>query len=577
MVFRSWLNSCPGHHLNRSIGRTLCLISIAIGLAGFSPATAPAFGQQSQKPAQSELSNVQRLNVLRSKLESMRRSLESAIAGMNAQDTADKKANPDDPRERLRGLTKEVTSIRGEVDDLISKSEKSERFDASTIDSLETSVAELNTRVQNSLQETAGARKGETATYRPFTPKPEKKKRGLLGRMIPFHGGSGGDEKYRDLTSTTAPGRDRVLFEEAAREVRKGSHETGRLLFNTIITTYPDSPYLSLSKLAIADSFYLEGGTSSLVQAAQAYQDWLTFFPTDPLADDAMLKVAESEMRQMGLSDRDITHARKAEQRLKALLQQFPQTELRPTVESRLREVQDNLAMHDLQVGNFYYDSRYIHQKGGLKGAQDRYKEIVEKYPNFCFMDQVLFRLGNTYQQEEEPDEAAKYYQQLLRDYPNSQYLDKAKDQLNVIGSAIPEPDPIKKNLPQCEKPTFMQNLMQQVSGSANVTTGSDGILITRHGEGQDLIDVAIANGGELPANVQPVIQRTPPARAPINPTVQPDALPEQKKVGITIQPTPNGPQPDRINPAVPAAPAGGTPPEKKPQPKASPTPQTNP
>jgi hypothetical protein len=122
-----------------------------------------------------------------------------------------------------------------------------------------------------------------------------------------------------------------------------------------------------------------------------------------------------------------------------------------------------------------------------------------------------------------------------------------------------------------------MQNLMQQVSGSANVTTGSDGILITRHGEGEDLLDVAIANGGELPANVQPVIQRTPPARAPINPAVQPDALPEQKKVGVTIQPTPNGPQPDRINPAVPAAPAGSTPPEKKPQPKASPTPQTNP
>src|SRR6266581_4482458 len=380
MVFRLWPNSYSGRHLSRSIGRTLCLISIAIGLVGFSPATAPAFGQQSQKPAQSELSNVQRLNVLRSKLESMRRSLESAIAGMNAQDTADKKANPDDPRERLRGLTKEVTSIRGEVDDLISKSEKSERYDASTIDSLETSVADLNTRVQNSLQETAGARKGETANYRPFTPKPEKKKRGLLGRMVPFHGGGGGDEKYRDLTSTTAPGRDRVLFEEAAREVRKGSHETGRLLFNTIITTYPDSPYLSLSKLAIADSFYLEGGTSSLVQAAQAYQDWLTFFPTDPLADDAMLKVAESEMRQMGLSNRDITHARKAEQRLKALLQQYPQTKLRPTVEDRLREVQESLAMHNLVIARFYYESRYQKGRGtGLKGAQSRLKEIVDR------------------------------------------------------------------------------------------------------------------------------------------------------------------------------------------------------
>src|SRR6266496_134003 len=514
MVFRSWLNSCPGHHLNRSIGRRLCLISIAIGLAGFSPATAPAFGQQSQKPAQSELSNVQRLNVLRSKLESMRRSLESAIAGMNAQDTADKKANPDDPRERLRGLTKEVTSIRGEVDDLISKSEKSERFDASTIDSLETSVAELNTRVQNSLQETAGARKGETATYRPFTPKPEKKKRGLLGRMIPFHGGGGGDEKYRDLTSTTAPGRDRVLFEEAAREVRKGSHETGRLLFNTIITTYPDSPYLSLSKLAIADSFYLEGGTSSLVQAAQAYQDWLTFFPTDPLADDAMLKVAESEMRQMGLSDRDITHARKAEQRLKALLQQYPDTKLRPTVEDRLREVQENLAMHNLLIARFYYDSRYQRGHGsGLKGAQSRLKEIVDKYPCFSYNDEVLFRLATTYQNEEEPDEAAKYYQQLIQGFPESDYNDKAREQLTIIGAPIPEkatPNSCAKR----ESQSFMGNLMQQVSGKAEVTVQKDGILISRNGkDGKDLIDEALKYNGQLPANTTPIapVQRANP------------------------------------------------------------------
>src|ERR1700754_5084805 len=152
-------------------------------------------------------------------------------------------------------------------------------------------------------------------------------------------------------------GRYRVLFEEAAKEVRKGHHDTGRLLFATIINTYPDSPFLPLAKLAIADSFFLEGTTSALIQAAQAYQDWLTFFPTDPLADDASLKVAEAEMRQMGLSNRDITHARKAEIKLKALLQTYPQSPLRPTVEDRLREVQENLAMHNLSIARFYQDT----------------------------------------------------------------------------------------------------------------------------------------------------------------------------------------------------------------------------
>ena len=100
------------------------------------------------------------------------------------------------------------------------------------------------------------------------------------------------------------------MFAEAAKQACKSNYEAARILFNVIITTYPDSPYLPHAKLAIADTFYLEGTTGALIQAAAGYQEWLTFFPTDPLADEVMLKVAESEMRKMGLPDRDTTPAR---------------------------------------------------------------------------------------------------------------------------------------------------------------------------------------------------------------------------------------------------------------------------
>jgi outer membrane protein assembly factor BamD len=368
------------------------------------------------------------------------------------------------------------------------------------------------------LQATAGARTTSVST----APANKKKKKGRFFGLL----GGGSDNKYEELTGTVAAGRDRVLFEEAAKEVRKGNHETGRLLFSTIINTYPDSGFLPLAKLAIADSFYLEGTTSALVQAAQAYSDWLTFFPTDPLADDAMLKVAEAEMRQMGLSDRDITHARKAEQRLKALLQQYPDTNLRAIVEDHLRETQESLAMHGYQIGNFYLDARYKGRKGGLKGAQSRFKEVLDKYPNFSLRDGVLFKLAYTYQQEEEPDEAAKYYQELLRNFPNSEYADKAKEQLSIIGVPIPEPDPTRKNLAPAERPGFMGSLMKEVSGRADVTVGKDGILISKDKkEGvNDLIDEALRYNGQLPANVTPVapVQHGPIRPATSNPNPRP-------------------------------------------------------
>ncbi len=546
-MFCSLVRRVSPHGVFRLVSLAVALFAVALSAAGVMSAQ----GNKSQS-AQAGLSNLQRMDIMRSKLDAMRRTLDGAIAAVNAKDTGNKEKNADDPRTRLRGLDKEVGSVLSEINDLRAKEERADKYDTSKIDGLEVSVTELNTRVEAALQATAAARTAGSQTSSDYQPKPQKGKRRFLG-LLPGKR----NDKYSELTGTVAPGRDRVLFVEAAHEVRKGNHETGRLLFTTIITTYPDSPYLAMAKLAIADSFYLEGTSSSLIQAGQAYQDWLTFFPTDALTCDAMLKVAETEMRQMGLSDRDITHARKAEQRLKVMLQQCPQSTLRPQAEVRLRETQDSLAMHNLQIARFYLDARYRNHKGGLKGGQDRLKEILEKYKNFCLTDEVLFRTATTYQEEEEPDEAAKYYQQLVRDYPNSEYLEKAKDQLNIIGAAIPDPDPIKKDLPVCEKLTFMQNMMQQISGSANVTTSHDGILITRKGEGNDLIDKAIQNNGQLPDSaLQPVIQRAPDRR-PLSqptPTTSPQETPDKKKIGISVQPTSSRPLPDQVNPATPPA-----------------------
>jgi len=473
--------------------RFFALISLCALMIGLSQVVLA----QRQGSGPAELSDAQRLDVMTSKLELMRRSLNSALSAMAPADKSkDKKANPDDPAVRLRNLEKDVSSLITEVNDLRTKNDKAEKFDPTSLDRLESAVAEMSPRVDSALQQTAGAK---NAVANSAASSNKKKKKGFLGIF------GGGDDKYAELTGAPVAGRDRVLFEEAAKEVRKNNYDTGRLLFSTIINTYPDSPFLSLAKLAIADSFFLEGTTSALIQAAQAYQDWLTFFPTHPLADDAMLKVAESEMRQMGLPDREITHAKKAELRLKVLLQQYPKSSLRPLVEDRLREVQENLAMHNLAVARFYQTARYEQGKGGLKGAQGRLKEIVEKYPCFSYNDEVLYRLATTYQAEEEPDEAAKYYQQVVQQFPQSEFNEKAREQLNIIGAPIPE----KITPNECAKKSqlgFVGSLMQQVSGKAEVSFNKDGVLISKDGkEGTDLIDEALKYNGELPENRIPV------------------------------------------------------------------------
>lgn len=510
------------------------LVLGAILVLGFGASVALAQG--------GEGSPAQRLDVMRSKLDSMRRSLNSAASSVKDDAQKDDKSKAEDAATRLKGLEKEAGSVLSEVNELRTKNDRAERVEARDIEKLETTVAELSTRVDAALRETASVRGASTSASN------KKKKKKFLG----IFGGGDGDDKYAELTGEAMAGRDRELFEVAAKEVRKGNYDTGRLLFNTIITTYPDSPFLSLSKLAIADSFYLEGTTSMLIQASQSYQDWLTFFPTDPLSDRVMLKMAEAEMRQMGLSNRDVTRARKAEQRLKAILQQYPNTPLRKDVEQRLFEVQENLGMHSLQIARFYRD-RFYRGVGGLKGAQSRAKEILEKYPKFTYMDEVLFMLGDLYVQEEEPDEAAKYFQMIARDWPNSEYAEKAKEELNKIGAPIPAPDPIKAPLPRPERPGMMSVLFTEIAGTANVTVDKNGVLISKDGKtGNDLIDEAIANQGQL-RTVAPVPreERRQPARQfPQGTTPTPSRGP--------AQPSPAPTNPTTSAPAT-TAPAGTT------------------
>lgn len=446
----------------------------------------------------------QRLEVMRQKIETMRRSLNGTISVLrdeNKDDPAkkDDKDKVDSPLGRLISLEKDVSRLSSEVNSLRGKLDRSEKFEMSEIDQLEQAVGEMVTRVDAVQLETANARAASDSPE--GKPRETKKKKKFLGIF-----GGGGDDEYDELIGSVSPGRDRELFIVATREIRKKRFDVGRLLFQTIITTYPDSPYLPMAKLAVADSFFLEGGTSSLIQAIAAYQDWLTFFPTHALADRVVLKIGESEMRQIGLPDRDATRAKRAEVRLKALLQQYPNTILKKEAEERLAQVQNNLGLHNLYIGNYYYTLSVSQGKSGLKGAQSRYLEILEKYPQFGYMDEALFKLAVTYMTEEETDQAARYFQRIVRDYPNSEYVAKSKEQLELIGASIPEPNPERASFSRPDDGGFFANFKNQFLGIYPMTIDKNGVLMTRDFDKCkfELIDQIIANQGDLYTNQIP-------------------------------------------------------------------------
>jgi len=229
---------------------------------------------------------------------------------------------------------------------------------------------------------------------------------------------------------------DKVLYGKAMEDIKHGRHEVGRLNLQTLINTYPDSEFLADAKLAIADSYYKEGGTANLTQAVQAYKDFGIFFPMLKEAAYAQLQVAMTHYKQMEKPDRDRTHARAAEDEFQTFLSKYPNDALAPKAEQHLREVQEVLAEGDFRIGYYYY------VKEDKKAAESRLRTIVNRYPLYSKADQALWMLGNIWQSTEKKEIAAPYYQRIVRNYPLSPLVPNAKTRLKALGAPVPQPDP---------------------------------------------------------------------------------------------------------------------------------------
>ena len=127
---------------------------------------------------------------------------------------------------------------------------------------------------------------------------------------------------------------DKILYDRAMDDIKHGRHEVGRLNMQTLINTYPDSEYLAKAKLAIADSYYKEGGTSNLALAISGYKDFEVFFPFLPEATYAQMQVAMAHYRQMEKPDRDRTQATRGGRRVSNLSGEIPERSAGATSET---------------------------------------------------------------------------------------------------------------------------------------------------------------------------------------------------------------------------------------------------
>ena len=229
---------------------------------------------------------------------------------------------------------------------------------------------------------------------------------------------------------------DKILYERALVDIKKGRHEVGRLNLQTLINTYPDSEYLAKAKLAIADSYFKEGGTSNFTQAIAGYKDFIVFFPFLPEAPYAQIQVAMTHYREMEKPDRDRTEAKAAEEEFQTFLSKYPKDPLAPKATQHLRTVQEVLAEGDFRIGYYYY------VKNDRRAAAGRLLSVTKRYPLYSRSDQALWMLGDIFEKSEKREIASVYYSRIVRNYPLSPLVGDAKKKLVAFGVPVPQADP---------------------------------------------------------------------------------------------------------------------------------------
>ncbi len=275
----------------------------------------------------------------------------------------------------------------------------------------------------------------------------------LLG-VLAFTVGCTNKKVNNPLANVGSKQPDKVLFDRAMDAMKHNRFDVARITLQTLINTYPDSEFIARSKLAVADSWYAEGGGTALTQAEIEYKDFETFFPNMPEAAEAQLKIANIHYQQMEKPDRDYTHAMRAEEEYRQLIMQYPDN--KKVVEEgkkRLMEVQEVIAEREYRVGRFYF------LRQSYPASIARLRSLIDKYPLYSKADEALFLLGQAYETEiaiirskpgnevqkarmidDFSKNATDAYSRILTRYPLTDRTVDAKARLEALHQPIPRP-----------------------------------------------------------------------------------------------------------------------------------------
>ena len=146
--------------------------------------------------------------------------------------------------------------------------------------------------------------------------------------------------------------------------------------------------------------------------AAQSWSRLVETFPDDSLADDAALESARSYSRMWRKPQLDPTYGETSLASYNTLIGLYPGSNLVPTAQKEIGELENKFAIKDYDTGNIYfrrkaYDSAIIY-----------YKDVLTKYANSPTARDAALRLVEAYKKIRYREDASEMCTELRQRYP---------------------------------------------------------------------------------------------------------------------------------------------------------------
>jgi len=232
--------------------------------------------------------------------------------------------------------------------------------------------------------------------------------------ILLFFSCGGGNNKIEIEGKASA----KALFEKG---MSLNNKEKARLYFRKITQLYPNSSYTPEAKYQIGYSYYKDGGFENIMMAIQEFSDFVSVYPSHPLAPQAQFYLAEGYFRMKRSPGRDQTNTKRALSEFKKLISMYPLTPQAKKAKEYVEKCEKLLGEHVFLIAKYYFKTK------AYKASEKRFKQILKLYPDYPGKDKIYWYLGQLKYETKEYEKCLEYFNMVLQIDPKHKYGYKTK------------------------------------------------------------------------------------------------------------------------------------------------------